>query len=115
MKKRIATVPDDVMEALRRHPWPGNVRELQNFIERTMILTTGPALRPPIAELEEKKEVTAASSGTLDAAERRHILGVLEETRWVVGGLKGAAHRLGLKRTTLLSKMERLGISRRLR
>jgi DNA-binding NtrC family response regulator len=111
MNKRIETIPAETMDALRRHPWPGNIRELQNFIERSVILSSGPLLRAPLAELEQNL-ATAPTGGTLDEAERRHILNALEETKWVVGGGRGAAARLGLKRTTLLSKMERLGIAR---
>ena len=112
MNKRIETIPDEVMESLRRHYWTGNIRELQNFIERTMILSTDTQLRPPLAELEQEVEDGAARVTTLDDAERHHILRALEETHWVIGGAKGAAARLGVKRTTLVSKMERLGIAR---
>jgi formate hydrogenlyase transcriptional activator len=114
MNKRIDTIPDETMDRLGRHLWPGNIRELQNFIERTLILSTGPLLEPPLAELDRAVAKTATAASTLDQAERKHILSVLEETRWVIGGPSGAASRLGLKRTTLLSKMERLGITRRL-
>jgi len=113
MNKHIETIPDEVMETLCRRSWPGNIRELQNFIERAMILSTGTQLRLPLPELDDKLgKVTVA---TLDEAERQHILKALEETTWVIGGPLGAAARLGLKRTTLLSKMERLGISRQSR
>jgi formate hydrogenlyase transcriptional activator len=112
MNKRIETIPDEMMEALRRHSWTGNIRELQNFIERTMILSTDTQLRPPLAELEEEVQDGAARVITLDDAERHHIVRALEETNWVIGGANGAAIRLGVKRTTLLAKMERLGISR---
>ena len=81
-----------------------------NFIERAMILSTGTVLRAPLIELDRKAE--KATIETLDDAEREHILRALEETSWVIGGIHGAAVKLGLKRTTLLSKMERLGISR---
>jgi len=111
MNKRIGIIPDAMIERLCRYSWPGNVRELQNFIERTMILSTGTLLRPPLAEIERK--ISKATMGTLENAERKHILKVLEETQWVIAGTHGAASQLGLKRTTLLSKMERLGISRR--
>jgi formate hydrogenlyase transcriptional activator len=84
------------------------VRELQNFIERTVILSTG-TFQPPMAELERKAPRGVA---TLDEAERQHIVKVLNETQWIIGGPHGAAAKLGLKRTTLISKMERLGISR---
>jgi formate hydrogenlyase transcriptional activator len=97
------------MEQLCRYSWPGNIRELQNFIERTMILSSDGVLRPPLAELHQN---AARATDALDETERQHILRVLEQTGWVIGGREGAAERLGLKRTTLLSKMERLGISR---
>jgi DNA-binding NtrC family response regulator len=111
LNTRIEVIPDDAMEAFRRYRWPGNIRELQNFIERSVILSSGATLRALLGELAlpgEKKSTLA----TLDDAERRHILRALEETHWVIGGAHGAATKLGLKRTTLLSKMERLGISR---
>jgi DNA-binding NtrC family response regulator len=111
LNKHIEAIPDEAMEAFCRHPWPGNIRELQNFIERTMILSSDTLLRPPLAELELKSEKTPVT--TLDDAERRHILNALRDTQWVIGGTHGAAAKLGLKRTTLLSKMDRLGISRR--
>ena len=111
LDKHIEAIPDETMEVLERHSWPGNIRELQNFIERTMILSTDTALRPPLAELKMKSETARIT--TLDDAERRHILKALNETHWVIGGTHGAAEKLGVKRTTLLSKMERLGISRR--
>jgi formate hydrogenlyase transcriptional activator len=110
MNKHIETIPDEVLETLCCRSWPGNIRELQNFIERAMILCTGTELRLPMVELEDRVEKPAAS--TLEEAERQHILRILEETKWVIGGVRGAASRLGVKRTTLLSKMERLGISR---
>jgi formate hydrogenlyase transcriptional activator len=109
LNKRIEIIPDPIMETFRDYSWPGNIRELQNFIERTMILSSDGVLRPPLAELHQKSNRV---SGTLDEAERQHIVRVLEETGWVIGGKEGAAEKLGLKRTTLLSKMERLGIAR---
>ena len=112
MNKRIETIPDEMMGAFCRHSWPGNIRELQNFIERTMILSSGTVLHPPLAELENAAKEDTAMVLTFNEAERRHILKALEDTKWVIGGLHGAALRLGLKRTTLLSKMERLNISR---
>jgi formate hydrogenlyase transcriptional activator len=96
MNKRIDRVPDDAMEALQRYSWPGNVRELQNFIERTVILSTG-TFQPPMAELERN---APRGVGTLDEAERQHIVKVLNETQWIIGGPHGAAVKLGLKRTT---------------
>jgi DNA-binding NtrC family response regulator len=112
MSKGIEIIPDEVMQWLQRYTWPGNIRELQNFIERSVILSSDNQLRPPISELRNKVEHYAATGETLDKAEREHILKVLEQTQWVIGGPRGAALRLGLKRTTLLSKMQRLGISR---
>jgi DNA-binding NtrC family response regulator len=112
MSKGIEIIPDKVMQWLQRYTWPGNIRELQNFIERSVILSSDNQLRPPLSELRNKVEHYAATGETLDKAEREHILKVLEQTQWVIGGPRGAALRLGLKRTTLLSKMQRLGISR---
>jgi DNA-binding NtrC family response regulator len=114
MNKRIETISDEVMGLLGRYQWPGNIRELQNFIERAVILSIGTVLQTPIEELQKKMtHRSGAVEETLDQAEREHILKILEQTKWVIGGPQGAALRLGLKRTTLLSKMERLGISRR--
>jgi DNA-binding NtrC family response regulator len=112
MNKRIETITEETMAALCRYSWPGNIRELQNFIERAVILTPGSVLQIPIEALKTSAPVVSSTSGTLEDLEREHILQVLRETRSVIGGPKGAAARLGLKRTTLLSKMERLGISR---
>ncbi len=119
MNKQVERTPNEAMEILLNHSWPGNVRELQNFIERAVILSPGKVLQPPLAELKQSA-VGADASGqsavtgavTLKDAERDHILQALAETNWVVGGPKGAAARLGLQRTTLISKMQRLGISR---
>jgi PAS domain S-box-containing protein len=116
MGKAIHTIPDETMKALIRWPWPGNIRELENFLERAVILTRGPVLYVPLAELdtkvEEAFESAAAESSTLHEAEREHILRVLRETGGQIGGPDGAAERLGLKRTTLNSKMKKLGIER---
>jgi formate hydrogenlyase transcriptional activator len=114
MGKVIASIPDATMQALMRWPWPGNIRELENFIERAVILTRGPVLYVPLAELEtrEEEEVLHTGNPTLHAAERDHILRVLRETDGQIGGADGAAARLGLKRTTLNSKMKKLGIER---
>ncbi len=97
------------MDALVRWPWPGNVRELENLIERSVILSRGPVLNVPLGELRGTAEPVGPQS-TLAAAERDHILRMLRETNWVIGGPKGAAARLGMKRTTLQSKMRKLGI-----
>jgi formate hydrogenlyase transcriptional activator len=116
MKKPIDTVPVKAMAALTEYYWPGNVRELENFIERAVILSRGTELQLPLAELKQrtKAPVTVSSNGleTLEHAEREHIVRALGETRWVIGGPRGAAARLGMKRTTLQSRMRKLGIDR---
>jgi transcriptional regulator of acetoin/glycerol metabolism len=96
--------------ALVRHDWPGNIRELQNFIQRSVIMTSGAELGAPVAELADRRLSIPAS--TLADAERAHIISTLHETNWVVGGRDGAAVRLGVLRTTLIAKMRKLGISR---
>ena len=108
--KSIGHVSDDVMAAIMRYDWPGNIRELQNFIERSVILTKGRELRAPIAELTNQ-ETHDGVVRTLNDAHRALIIKTLRQTNWVVGGPNGAAARLGLKRTTLITKMRRLGIS----
>jgi transcriptional regulator with GAF, ATPase, and Fis domain len=114
LNKRIDAIPDEVMECFKRHDWPGNIRELQNVIERAVILSPGSVLRPALAELRPvEKGKPSAACRTLAAAERDHILEVLEQTRWVIGGQQGAAIRLGLPRTTLIYKMRKLGIEPR--
>lgn len=112
MNRRIETIPTDVMQALARWRWPGNIRELENFIERAVILSTGPTLRAPLAELQQTAVVEPEASQNFHAAEREHILRVLRETKGHISGPNGAAERLGLKRTTLNSKMKKLGIKR---
>jgi formate hydrogenlyase transcriptional activator len=139
MGRRIETISSVIMDALVRYPWPGNVREMQNVIERAVILSQGSALQIPLGDLKingQKSEVRGRKSGvgsrmsvaddvalisdtrsstsglTLADAEREHILNVLLETGWVVGGPKGTAVRLGMKRSTLQKKMKKLGISR---
>ncbi len=114
MGKTISSIPDETMEALKHWSWPGNIRELENFLERAVILTRGSSLYVPLAELETEEEYEAAEteSPTLHAAEREHILRVLRETRGQIGGEDGAAARLGLKRTTLNSKLKKLRIER---
>jgi PAS domain S-box-containing protein len=112
MNRRIETIPTEVMQALTKWHWPGNVRELENFIERAVILTQGPILRAPLAELEAFEESSEHTDPNLAATEREHILRVLREAKGIIGGPKGAAEQLGLKRTTLSSKMKKLGIKR---
>jgi formate hydrogenlyase transcriptional activator len=111
MGKRIDEIPEGVMGSLVTHPWPGNIRELQNFIERSVILTSGSVLAPPLAGL---KRSVAPEPGptTLEDAERIHIRKTLEQTRWIVVGPQGAATRLGINRSTLYFRMQKLGISR---
>ena len=118
--KVIDTIPDHVMNALKDHDWPGNIRELQNVIERGVIMTTGTVLSP-----QTTKDLVPAEAAamrvleptepmcikTLADAERAHITAILRETNWVVGGPRGAAAQLGVPRTTLLAKMQRLGIA----
>jgi formate hydrogenlyase transcriptional activator len=111
--KKIETIPDETMRALTRWDWPGNIRELENFIERAVILSKGPALRPPLAELEMAENLTTIRDSSLEATEREHILRVLRETKGKIGGSGGAAARLGLIRTTLNSKLKKLGIERK--
>lgn len=112
MGKSIEQVPDDVLAILTTYHWPGNIRELQNFIERSVLVTKGPVLTPRSAELKVLMHaVGSAPTQTLFDAERAHILEILKETNWVVGGRNGAAVRLGLPRTTLISRMQKLGIS----
>jgi formate hydrogenlyase transcriptional activator len=118
MRKRIESIPARSLEALTSYHWPGNVRELENFIERAVILSSGAELETPLGELKKADAPPApaphapAEITTLESAERDHILRALKETNWVIGGASGAAARLGMKRTTLQSKMQKLGISR---
>ena len=112
MKKRIETIPAEAMKTMQAYPWPGNVRELGNFIERAVILSTGSDLVVPLSELKSPTTPSHDSVVTLEEAERKHILQVLRDSRWTLGGPGGAAARLGMKRTTLHSKMRKLGIVR---
>jgi formate hydrogenlyase transcriptional activator len=121
MNRSIESIPSETMTALSGWSWPGNVRELENLMERSVIVSEGHALRVPVAELRgDPHAPTAADRGpelttdhSLDNAERQHIIRILRETNGVLSGPGGAAHRLGLKRTTLQSKMQRLKITRR--
>lgn len=119
MKKQIDTIPAAAMDLFTRYPWPGNVRELQHFIERSVVLTSGHVLQAPLRELEQairERRATGTSRAagrTMAEIERDAILHALRESNWVVGGPHGAAAKLGLKRTTLATRMERLGIARR--
>jgi formate hydrogenlyase transcriptional activator len=118
--KVIGTIPEGVMTALEHHDWPGNIRELQNVIERGVIMTTGPDLSRQTTEHLARREAAPSRLSavaepvgikTLADVERAHITATLRETNWVVGGPRGAATQLGLPRTTLMARMQRLGIS----
>jgi formate hydrogenlyase transcriptional activator len=118
MKRQIETIPQEAMEVCVAYDWPGNVRELQNFVERAVILTRGTSLQLPVSELNLPAPEPPPSSEagnapvTLESAERDHIFKTLNETNWIIGGPNGAAARLGMKRTTLQSRMKKLGIRR---
>ena len=112
MEKQIESIPASAMKKLSTWHWPGNIRELENFIERSVILTHGTALQVPIAELSNNG-ANAPIGGTRDSNERNEILRVLKETKGRVAGPEGAAARMGLKRTTLISRMKKLGIDAR--
>jgi len=114
ISRSIDTIPSDTMEALVRHSWPGNIRELQNLIEHSVILSSGPTLCVPLANLDSTNSPRRESSKprTLCEAEREHILATLKETKWIVAGARGAAARLGMNRSTLQFRMKKLGILR---
>jgi formate hydrogenlyase transcriptional activator len=116
MNRVIDTIPAESMDALVQYSWPGNIRELQNFLERAVILSSGPILRIPVAELlaaTKPSSTTLDKVMTLEAAERSAILRALKESSGKVGGAEGAAHKLGMKRTTLQARMRKLGIAAR--
>jgi len=112
MNKQIDQISPETMTELTSYAWPGNIRELQNFIERSIILTSGNVLESPLASLRNAGEVESLGPTTMEDAEREHIRKILEQTRWVVSGPNGAAARLGIKRSTLYFRMQKLGISR---
>src|SRR5216683_162513 len=121
MNRRIETIPAETMDVLTRYDWPRNIRELQNFIERAVILSSGRTLQAPLSDLRRVSDRDPDRPGTLPLpdnavtlreADRDHILKALKETNWLIGGSGGAAARLGLKRTTLIGKMHKLGLSR---
>lgn len=112
LNRRIESIPASVMKALTRWHWPGNVRELENFIERAVILTRGSVLQAPLSEIESSYDTPSVDDSTLETTERDHIIRVLRETKGLVAGPRGAAARLGLKRTTLNSKLKKLKITR---
>ena len=116
--KRITEIPVEAMDVLSRYRWPGNVRELQNVVERAVILSPGKVLRPSLDELQQSSQpndLDGANKGddltTLKDVEREHIIRALTATNWVVGGPEGAAARIGLQRTTLIAKMQKLVIT----
>ena len=114
MQRQIEAIPTETLDALRHYAWPGNVRELENLIERAVILSAGSWLTVPLEHLGRRSTPLARdeSASTLEAVKRAHVLRILEETNWIVGGPRGAAARLGMKRTTLQSFMKRLAIAR---
>jgi formate hydrogenlyase transcriptional activator len=112
MNKPIEQITPETMSTLSSYQWPGNIRELQNFIERSVILTSGSVLDSPLASLKSAAEVESLGPITLEDAERDHIRKTLEHTGWVVAGPNGAAARLGIKRSTLYFRMQKLGIAR---
>jgi formate hydrogenlyase transcriptional activator len=112
MDKQIDEIPAETLSALRSYPWPGNIRELQNIIERAVILSNDGVLPNPLPKAEAQDAIMPPTTTTLRDTERALILSTLESVGWVIGGPKGAAAKLGLKRTTLIHKMQKLGISR---
>jgi formate hydrogenlyase transcriptional activator len=112
MGKQIDEISSETMSELGSYAWPGNIRELQNFIERSVILTSGNVLKSPLASLRNAPEAESLEPVAMEDAEREHIRKILEQTRWVVSGPNGAAARLGIKRSTLYFRMQKLGISR---
>jgi formate hydrogenlyase transcriptional activator len=115
MNRHIEVIPAETLEALRRYAWPGNVRELANLIERAMILSRGRTLEVPLDDLVRRRPGAGAMGdrGAMDPdAQRAAVLRALEQANWVLAGPRGAAARLGMKRTTLQSLMRRLGIAK---
>jgi formate hydrogenlyase transcriptional activator len=114
MRRPIESVPKETMAALVAYHWPGNIRELQNLIERAVILSRGSTLEIPLGELKQaaKPAIQPNGGSTLENVERDHILKVLGDAKWVIGGPTGAAARLGINRTTLNHRMRKLGIIR---
>ena len=112
MRRPISRVSTSVMKALVDYSWPGNVRELQNVIQRAVIRSAGDCLDVPVEDIRDAVAPIARGTGTLEAAERAHILATLNDTRWVLAGPRGAATRLGMNRSTLQFRMKKLGIQR---
>jgi formate hydrogenlyase transcriptional activator len=113
MNKAVDAIPSETMEAMLSYDWPGNIRELQNFIERGVIISRSPVFQPDLDQIRHQRTPLHNNRQTLDDATRNHILRTLDEAKWVIGGRHGAATRLGIPRTTLISKMQRLGIESR--
>jgi len=113
MNKAVEAIPSETMEAMLSYNWPGNIRELQNFIERGVIISQSPVFQPDLGQIQHQRTKPRNNSQTLNDATRNHILQILDEANWVIGGRHGAATRLGIPRTTLISKMRRLGIESR--
>src|SRR5438477_520942 len=112
MNRRVEVIPRETLDALRRYAWPGNVRELANLIERAMIFSRGRTLEVPLDDLTRRRERPATRGTAGRPLERADILRALEQANWVLGGPRGAAARLGMKRTTLQSQMKRVGIEK---
>ena len=112
MNRRVEVIPSETLEALRRYTWPGNIRELANLIERAMIFSRGRTLEVPLDDLTRRREVATIGHAAGRAVERADILRALEQANWILGGPRGAAARLGMKRTTLQSIIKRLGIAK---
>jgi DNA-binding NtrC family response regulator len=110
MGKQIEKISANSMSALAAYTWPGNIRELRNVIERAMILAHGPVLQVKLGHRPLQLDPTRAADGTLDQAERAHITRALERCGWRIRGVSGAAEQLGIKPTTLESRMKKLGI-----
>jgi len=119
MGKQVESIPPETMAAFQWYSWPGNIRELQNLVERAVILSRDGVLPNPLPQQQTELMIPSLhrtrpfqSSTALEDSKRCLILEALEQVGWIVGGPRGAAAKLGLKRTTLLAKMRRLGISR---
>ena len=114
MRRHIEEIPTETLGVMRRYAWPGNVRELEHLIERAVILSPGPRLMIPLAHFAHRSTAPAQydSASTLELVKRAHVVRVLEDTKWTIGGPRGAAVRLGMKRTTLQSFMKRYAIAR---
>jgi transcriptional regulator with GAF, ATPase, and Fis domain len=112
MGRKIDHIPMETMSALNSYLWPGNIRELQNLVERAVILSEDGVLPNPLPTAGTQPIAVPAPPTTLKESERSLILQTLEEVRWIIGGPRGAAAKLGLKRTTLIHKMRKLGITR---